>query len=147
MSSLYDMLFRPENKSHELLELLGVTKSDIPRFRGCFWDGEFIVIETRTGGYNRMFFEDEATCKENFPELFDGDEKPKGPWNISIRNLKWFSHDRDDEFDCTYANFYFKVPDDVIERMKNISVGENPEESWETMRESFINQVKGTQDA
>ena len=45
----------------------------------------------------------------------------------------WYSHDEDDSFDCTYANIYFKIPDDFnksyIELM-GFEKSKNPEKQW-----------------
>ena len=44
----------------------------------------------------------------------------------------WYSHDEDDDFDCTYANIYFKVPEnhkDFVAIM-NLNEGHKPSEQW-----------------
>ena len=51
--SLYNMLFGVNSAAPVLLATLGLTESDVPRFRDCHLNGEQIVIYTRTGGGNR----------------------------------------------------------------------------------------------
>lgn len=110
--SLYNMIFGMNPDSDKLLSLLGKTKSDFGRFRNVYMDEGYIVVHTRNGGGNR----------EDYEDVFD--EMSEHPW---------YSHDEDDSFDFTYANIYFKVPDDFhksyIELM-NIDKGESPNKQW-----------------
>lgn len=126
--SLYNMLFGVNQASPILLKILGISPGDIPRFRDCFIDGENIVIHTRTGGGNRDFYD----CSN--------DENPDGPWSETIRNNPHFLHDEDEEFDCTYANFYYKFPEEYAEDLKAISVKNEtytPSEKWKMLFESL----------
>ena len=91
--SLYNMLFGVNPSSDKLLSLLGKTREDFGRFRDVYVDDEFIVVHTRNGGGNR----------DDYKYVFD--EMSEHPW---------YSHDVDDDYDCTYANIYFKVPEDKL---------------------------------
>ena len=53
--SLYNALFGTNPFANALLMALGITASDVPRFRDCYLDDDGkIVIFTRTGGGNRI---------------------------------------------------------------------------------------------
>jgi hypothetical protein len=87
---LHNMLVGENEYADFLLKALGVEKQNIRRYRHCFFNGEHIVIYTQTGGGNREYHEDD---------------------NAFLQNLNHYSHDKDDEYDTSYAWFYFKVPD------------------------------------
>lgn len=89
--SLYNLLFGVNPAAPLLLRLLGLTPADIPRFRDCYLtaEGAEIAIHTRTGGGNR-----EGYALEN----------------QKLAQHPRYLRDADDDFDCTYATFYFSVP-------------------------------------
>lgn len=132
--SLYNMLFGVNSASPILLATLGLTSDDVPRFRDCYIDDGKIVIYTRTGGGNRDYYESEESCRSNYPEYFnEGDEPPAGPWNETLTENPHYLYDQDDDFDSTYANFYFKFPDEYAEGLKELeSHGKMsaPSEKW-----------------
>lgn len=104
---------------HILLSILELDEYEhIPRFRTAYIEDDEIVIHTRTGGGNRDFHENETTCRENYPEYFDGKTDPTGPWNDDLRAHPRYLYDTDSEYDATYADFYFNIPepykDDVL---------------------------------
>jgi hypothetical protein len=110
--SLYNMIFGMNPDSDKLLEFLGKTREDFGRFRNVFLEDGYIVVHTRNGGGNR----------EDHEDVFD--EMSEHPW---------YSHDEDDDFDCTYANIYFKVPEDANQTMlalKDFDKGQNPSKQW-----------------
>jgi len=84
----------------EVLAVLGLTKDDVERYRGCgVQDGE-IIIHARTGGGNREYHPNEKlTSHPNY------------------------LRDQDDDFDCTYADYFFSIPEDK----KEIEATENKE--------------------
>lgn len=126
--SLYNMLFGKNPFSGMLLAFLGTTEDAIPRFRDCYVDEHgMIVIHTRTGGGNRNDYE-----RDRGPSEWNSD----GPFNDDIRALPGFVRDEDDDFDCTYADFYFKPNDDVAELVKQlgeIGAQSNPGERWQKL--------------
>ncbi len=110
--SLYNMVFGMNPDSAKLLEILGKTQSDFGRFRNVYMEDGYIVVHTRNGGGNR----------ESYEDVFD--EMSEHPW---------YSHDEDDDFDCTYANIYFKVPDGPEQTMmalRGLDNGANPNKQW-----------------
>lgn len=112
--SLYNMLFG-ENFDHSqfLLELLGKTKGDFGRYRDAYVTDTHIVIHTRNGGGNR----------DDYEYVFD---------EMSEHPL--YDYDNDDDFDCTYANIYFKHPEDTKEVLKEMAMGTiTPAEKWEML--------------
>ena len=134
--SLYNNIFGLGNSASCLLIILGLDMNDIPRFRDCYYDTEkeLICIYTRTGGGNRDFYENEETCRDNYPEYFLGEEEhPNGPWNDDLRKHELFQSDKDSSYDSTYANFYFKVPEKFLEQFKNLPESLTPEEKWEQL--------------
>ena len=110
--SLYNMVFGMNPDSNKLLEVLGKTQADFGRFRNVYMEDGYIVVHTRNGGGNR----------EDYEDVFD--EMSTHPWD---------SHDADDDFDCTYANIYFKVPEGSEQTMmalRGLNEGENPSKQW-----------------
>lgn len=109
MNGLYNALFGEHGDADPLLKLLGISREEVPRYRSCFWDGEHIVIHTRTGGGNREEYE---------------------VANDELTALPGYVRDEDDDFDCTYANFYYKPPAEAAEALKGMPVGTPPAEQW-----------------
>jgi hypothetical protein len=135
---MYNMVFGTNSLSETLLKILDIEPDHIPRFRDCYYDTEkeLICIHTRTGGGNRDFYENEATCRDNFPDYFEVPNEsdfPSGPWNDDLRGHELFQYDEDSDFDDTYANFYFKVPERYAEEFKYFPKGTTPEEKWDIL--------------
>lgn len=138
--SLYNALFGVNPVADVLLACLGTTRDRVPRFRDCFLDDGCIVIHTRTGGGNRDFYESEEECRSAYPEYFEGDDPPKGPWNVDLRALPGFLRDEDDDFDCTYADFYYAFPKEYEAELR--ALAENapqvtPNEKWKLLLASL----------
>ena len=134
--SLYNMLFGTNSAAPLLLATLGLTSNDVPRFRDCYLDGNRIVIYTRTGGGNRDYYDSEEMCRANYPEYFSGDEPPTGPWNSSLTAHPCYLFDHDDDFDCTYASFYFAFPAEYAEDLTALAVNSDshtPSEKWQAL--------------
>jgi hypothetical protein len=108
---MYNMIFGANPDSDALLQLLGKTQGDFGRFRSVFMEDGCIVVHTRNGGGNR----------EDYEDVFD--EMSEHPW---------YSHDADDDFDCTYANIYFKIPENHKDflAIQNLNPGANPKNQW-----------------
>lgn len=110
--SMYNMLFGMNPDSDKLLSLLGKTRDDFGRFRNVYLEDGYIVVHTRNGGGNR----------EDYEHVFD---------NMSTH--PWYSHDEDDDYDCTYANIFFKIPEGKYETfvaLNDFDKGKNPNEQW-----------------
>jgi hypothetical protein len=111
------MVFGFNDKSSFLLDILGLKAEDLPRFRDCFYDNEknLIILHTRTGGGNREYYELEHEKLSEHP---------------------MYINDCDDSYDCTYANFYFKVPDEHVENIKKLFSDETtiePGQKWKNL--------------
>jgi hypothetical protein len=118
MSGLYNMLFG-ENHSQKgfLFGLLGKTEDDFGRYRDIYVTDEHIVVHTRNGGGTR----------EDYQEVFD---------EMMLHPL--YVCDDDDDYDCTYANFYFKHPKGFEDLLKEIAVGTvTPSEKWRMLLDAL----------
>lgn len=116
---LYNMLFGQSRSSTDLLALLGLTRDSFYRYRDCYLDKQGrIAVYTRGGGGNR-----ECTC-EYLKEVNVGTESEVTiPYQgvhftecvVAIQTVNrqhpLYLSDADDDFDCTYATFYFQVPE------------------------------------
>lgn len=121
--SLYNLLFGVNTLAPALLKIVNVNMGDVPRFRNCFIDSEYVVVHTRAGGDNREYFKDDIAV---------------------LQAHENYSHDEDDDFDCTYANFYFEVPNEYKEDFKalvNKDETYKPSEQWAKLFEEL---KKGT---
>lgn len=85
--SLYNMIFGKNPNTKDILALLGLEETDIERFRDCYIDGDEICIYTRTGGANREHYH-----------------------NKVLTSHPNYKYDADDDYDCTYATYYFSLP-------------------------------------
>lgn len=114
--SLYNNLFRVNPFAGFLLtEVLKLTLDDVPRFRDCFVHDGCIVLHTRSGGGNR-----EAYKKEN----------------DALTERPHYLRNSDDDFDSTYANFYFQFPAEHQEILKDIEEKcpvKTPAERWQAV--------------
>lgn len=135
--SLYNMMFGYNSLAGVTLSALNITRNDIPRFRDAYFDAEEdrLVIYTRTGGGNREYY--------GAPNGYDNEEY-FGPFNEDLENHPDYLFDEDDDFDCTYAYFYFRVPESfkpIFETFKDLGAGKdlNPTEKFAKMIEDLQN--------
>ena len=114
MSGLYNMLFGENaSQSEFLFSLLGKTAGDFGRYRDIYVTDEHIVVHTRNGGGNREDYEDVFAEMEDHP---------------------LYAYDEDDDYDCTYANIYFKHPAEHVEVLKEMAKGTiTPSEKWQML--------------
>lgn len=115
--ALFNSLFGVSPEAGLLLNILGLAPDDVPRFRDCFYDSKqhLIVLHTRTGGGNREDYEEEN--------------------NFLIMH-QYYKNDCDDDFDPTYANFYFNVPEEYKEKLKELFKNHEtvaPAEKWQIL--------------
>jgi hypothetical protein len=95
----------------QLLQLLGTHHIEFGRLRDVYVKDGYIVVHTRCGGGNR----------EDYEYVFD--QSAQHPW---------YSHDEDCDFDCTYADIYFKIPDDETKSLVGVlDQGADPAAKWE----------------
>jgi hypothetical protein len=131
--SLYNMVMGVNKAAPVVLGVLGITPDQVPRLRDAYYDGRYLCIYTRTGGGNRDYYENEQSCRENYPEmLMPGVDSPKGPWNDDLRAVPGFVTDRDDSYDSTYATFFFEVPEQFRDLFtQENAMTESQQERWE----------------
>ena len=115
--SFYNAVFGMNPSTDQLLSLLGKTKEDFGRFRNVYVEDGYIVVHTRNGGGNREDYEDVFAEMATHP---------------------WYSHDADEDFDCTYADIYFKVPEgENASFVGLLDPGVNPEDQWNSLLEAM----------
>lgn len=95
--SMYGMVFGQTEYGPALVALLMQRQEfDVGRYRDAWVeaDGDAVLIRvhTRNGGGNREDYDDG-----------------------SMADHPWYVRDEDDSFDCTYADWWFKVPLDEID--------------------------------
>jgi len=114
--SLYNLVFGMNPDADKLLALLDATREDFGRFRNVYMEDGYIVVHTRCGGGNR---------EDYFPD-----------W---VTDHPWYSHDEDGDFDNTYADIYFKVPDKdmTMLALQDFNKGANPNEQWNALFKSL----------
>lgn len=147
--SLYNAIFGVNPLAYVVMAALKTDSNNVPRFRDAYFDADEnrLVIYTRTGGGNRDYYESEESCREAYPEYFVGDDKvehPNGPWNEDLRNLSGYIGDEDDDYDCTYAYFYYDIPTafvPIFNSLRDIGAGQdiNPSERFERLIEDMRN--------
>lgn len=110
--SFYNMLFGKNPAIPYILATLRLTERDVERFRDCYVTNGKIAIYTRTGGGNRDDYQQEK-----------------------LTSHPLYLYDRDDDFDSTYATFYFSFPDEWKEELAAIDTGNkfNPDQRWQDL--------------
>lgn len=103
--SMYNMINGVNPSTFLIFPTLEMGHPDnFPRFRDCFLDEEYIVVYCRMGGDNGNCWED---GKENCECL--------GCRAMQLEKRKDFVSRKNDEFDNTYCEFTFRIP----EKFKN----------------------------
>jgi hypothetical protein len=111
--SLYNMLHGFNPNTEQLMGLLQLSPGDFGRYRDVYLKDGYIVVHTRNGGGNR----------EDYEDVFD-----------EMAGHPWYSHDEDCDFDCTYADIYFKIPDDEAKTIAElVNDHQTPGERWEAI--------------
>ena len=112
--SLYNMVFGENGSQKEFLfSLLGKYQQDFGRYRDIYVTDTHIVVHTRNGGGNR----------EDYQDVFD-----------EMFHHPLYDYDEDDDFDCTYANIYFRHPAEHAEVLKEMAAGTiTPSEKWQML--------------
>lgn len=92
MSGLYNLVFGENTYGEALVTLLNdVQAVNVGRYRDAWveaaGDDLMIRVHTRNGGGNREWMDDAITSMEAHP---------------------WYVRDEDDDFDSTYADFWFR---------------------------------------
>lgn len=115
--SFYAMLFGDGEAGRVLLEVLGLRRRDLGRYRDAWIErGEDqqprIAVYTRLGGRNR----------QDYAEIIRG-----------LRAHPRYVLDRDDGYDETYATFYFGLPEEVVETL------DSELEDWREQLQGAVN--------
>ena len=114
--SLYNMVNGFNPACVFIMPMLGRKQDEYPRFRDCFVTKEGnIAIYTRVGGGNRNcgFGEEKLYEDENFLTTYD------------------------DDFDCTYGTYEFKVPDKWKDDFNKIM-----NKKWSEVSKEYVNYLK-----
>lgn len=100
--SLYGMLNPESSDRSVLLAVIGFP--DVGRYRDAWVEkdegGPVLAVYTRNGGGNRESYSDVIDDLQNHPQYLS---------------------DEDDDYDCTYATFRFRVPDEFREVAEQIA--------------------------
>lgn len=114
--SFFNMFFGRNSQTDLLLAVLGFKSHDVPRLRDVHTedDGKKIAIYTRMGGGNRGHW-----------DSYDNEPGPDCPCSGCraqhvLGRHPLYLHDQDDEFDTTYATYYFRVPDEFVTDVANL---------------------------
>lgn len=114
--SMYNAMFGKNKAAPFILSMLGKTEADFGRFRDARFNAEkHIEIYTRCGGGNR----------DSYQEVFD-----------EMSSHPYFITEYDDSFDCTYATFVFKIPDqfrEQVEKLFDESDNKAPADKWKDL--------------
>jgi len=108
--SLYNLIAGYNPSTAQILNLLGLTTGQFGRYRDVYIQDGYIVVHTRCGGGNR----------EDYEEMFN-----------EVSEHAWYSHNEDCDFDSTYADIYFKIPNDETKSAAGLlDAGEPPAVKW-----------------
>lgn len=135
--SLYNMLFGANPAGPAILATLGLKPNEVGRYRDCYVEktelGTYqIVLHTRNGGGNRECWDrspqsEQCACPGCVIEY----RLPKHPLYLG---------DADDDFDCTYADIRFALPDDYAPELKALADQQEfvaPSEKWQALFAAF----------
>jgi hypothetical protein len=134
MSGLYNLVMgdgKEADRGTILLAALG--NPNVARYRDAWvenYDGEpVIAIYTRQGGGNRECYCEAEPC-----------ECGSAVSNADLQAHPLYLRDADDDFDSTYATFYFRCPPEHREHLRNPEVMQEPvnmSERWQAMIDSI----------
>ena len=114
--SLYNMLHGYSPNAAAILHALDLDPKQIDRFRDASFgkDGDRHVLHIfcRTGGGNR----------EDFP-------------NTALTSHPLYLRDHDDAYDCTYAHYYFQIPQKVLDELAEQQLSLDDVTDTETLQE------------
>lgn len=116
--SLYNMMCGTNPAAGRLLSAINLDPNSIPRFRDVWANNDLteVTVHTRTGGGNREDYETE---------------------NDALCAHPLYLSDADDDFDSTYADFTFRLPEEEkIKLLAEIAdaVKDDPEKSAQVMK-------------
>ena len=130
---MYNLIFCANNRAGEILGLLGLTTDTVPRFRDVDileQDGQKVIaIYARMGDGNREH--DDWSP----PGQIDTHPGPDCLCNACVMEFKLAAHanylsDADDDFDKTYATYYFSFPEGADQEAFPVTSAQTGEEKW-----------------
>lgn len=141
--SMYGMLFGESESAGVLLAVIGLSKTDFYRYRDCYLDEKGrIAVYTRGGGGNRGCYCDADYVKDEERTVeFAGEKHREGCVVVTHsinREHPCYLSDEDDDFDSTYATFYFRVPETADrEALAQIKPEIARDEAWQIALEAL----------
>ena len=153
--SMYEIVFSKNPAAEVILATLGLTPSNVGRFRDAYVAQNEIVVYTRNGGGNRdCWHEDSPELGEEECQHHDVQheeqthhvcEEPSSPKcacygciiEYRLPQHPLYIRDVDDDFDSTYATIYFKIPEEYAVELVALNSDEpwNPSKRWLDMIE------------
>lgn len=145
--SLYNQLFGFDPLAPLLLKALAIDPLYVPRFRDCFLLEGKVAVYTRTGGDNRHY--------NLVPWIIGGEYVQR-----TIAPDSWFAlcaahpdylGNEDDEFDSTYAFWWFKYPEspeihDALTALAEDGERPRPSARWQQLYQDMGKQRKDNDD-
>lgn len=129
--SLYEIAVADGHQHGRGAVLLGILGNPVEaRFRDAWvekgGDGPVIAIYTRQGGGNRQCYCDSEPGRAHVPG------QCYAACNEALAAHPLYLRDADDDFDATYATFYFRVPEECREALAEAAVEPvNMSERWQ----------------
>jgi len=121
---MYNILFGRNPHAKLILATLGLTEKDIGRFRDAFVSEGKIAIYTRLGGNNRQCW---CANEEEHQQGWCGETYVK-----RLQSHPNYLYDEDDDFDNTYATFYFSLPPKYEAILREMDQGVfDPDKRWQ----------------
>lgn len=136
--SFYNMIFGENANSDLILKALDLTRKDIGRFRDIFLKDGKIELYTRLGGGNRRCPCDKDEVENHSCSVCYRNEIER------LQNHPNYIKDEDDNFDDTYATFYFEYPEKHKKWLKALEMGEldlSKKSEIEDLKENYPNLV------
>lgn len=139
--SMYNLLFGQNPASNIIVATLGLTQGDFRRFRDAFISEGKIAVYTRLGGGNReCYCETEEEHAQSY--CYQGVIE-------RLQSHPQYLNDEDDDFDSTYATFWFSFPEKYSELLQLLDGNKpfDPDENWkeklETIKNSSAEELRG----
>lgn len=139
MNGLYNTLFGANPAATVILRTLDLSMETVPRFRDVHISDGKIAVYTRMGGGNRGHWESTEPDQPPGPDCLC----PGCRAQLLARH-EHYLYDRDDDFDSTYATYYFRFPPMFAEGLTALDTGDiwNPDERWQAMLEALESTTK-----
>lgn len=111
--SLYNIICKGNPAAGRLLALIDLDPNRIPRLRDVYFrTPNWVVVFTRTGGGNREHYQ---------------------VGNEVLRQHPLFDSDWDDDFDCTFAHWWYKISEEQVKELEGEILEAEPERFYEIM--------------